>query len=60
MVNPNYMDRSFLKPGKEFDGDKFVNLFYQMVDATSEKSAPFLKYRTDPDMASYIKYLRTH
>lgn len=57
------MDKHFggiLKPGKNFDGDVFVNVFYQMVEETSEMAAPFLKYRFDPDMASYIKYLRTH
>ena len=62
VVNPNYMDgtfSSFSKPGKNFDGDRFVNLFYQMAEETSEMAAPFLKYKADPDMASYIKYLRT-
>ena len=54
VANTNYMDVSFSRPGKNFNGDVFVNLFYQMVDETSEMAAPFLKYRADPDMASYI------
>ena len=56
------MDKYFTKmtPGKNFNGEVFINLFYQMASEISENAAPFLKHRLDPDMASYIKYLRTH
>lgn len=62
VANPNYMDAqfNFLKPGKNYRSDVFVNRFYQLVEEVSENAAPILKYRLDPDMATYIKFLRTH
>jgi len=56
------MDGQFnnTSPGKNFRSDIFVHRFYQLVDEVSENAAPILKYRSDPDMATYIKYLRTH
>lgn len=54
VANPNYMDNKFAiskQPGKKFNGDIFVNMFYQMADEISENAAPFLKHRLDPVMA---------
>lgn len=60
-VNPIYQDSSFHENAfattKQQD-DKFIDIFYQMTDQISESAAPFLKYRGDKDMATYIKYLR--